>query len=75
MNSVYVIIASAIFLLLGYRYYGSKIASLWNIDPERKTPADTKYDGVDYVPCDNWFVLFGHHFASIAGAGSGGVVT
>jgi carbon starvation protein len=42
---------------------------LWQIDPERSTPAFSKYDSVDYIPAKNWLVLFGHHFSSIAGAG------
>jgi carbon starvation protein len=45
------------------------MARLWGLDPERKTPAVELYDGVDYVPAKHWVVLFGHHFASIAGAG------
>ncbi|MBN2468097.1 MAG: carbon starvation protein A [Deltaproteobacteria bacterium] len=58
-----------VFLLcLGYRFYGSKIERLYGIDPDRKTPALEQYDGVDFVPARHWFVLFGHHFASIAGA-------
>ncbi|OVE76261.1 carbon starvation protein A, partial [bacterium E08(2017)] len=44
------------------------MSRLFDIDPERKTPAHTKSDGVDYVPT-KLPVLFGHHFASIAGAG------
>ncbi|MFH1269983.1 MAG: carbon starvation protein A, partial [Candidatus Omnitrophota bacterium] len=42
---------------------------LWQIDPKRSTPAYSKYDSVDYIPAKNWLVLFGHHFASISGAG------
>ena len=42
---------------------------LWGVEPSRKTPAIEHYDGVDYVPAKHWTVLFGHHFASIAGAG------
>jgi len=38
------------------------------MNPDRTTPAHTKYDGVDFVPAKHWTVLFGHHFASIAGA-------
>ena len=55
-------------LCLGYRFYGRRIEKLYGIEPERKTPAETNYDGVDYVPAKHWFVLFGHHFAAIAGA-------
>ena len=68
MNTL-VIGGIAVFLLfLGYRFYGNRIEKLYGIEPDRKTPAVENYDGVDYVPARNWFVLFGHHFASIAGA-------
>jgi carbon starvation protein len=59
----------ALFLLwLGYRFYGTRIETLFGVDPNRKTPAETEYDGVDFVPASHWFVLVGHHFSSIAGA-------
>jgi len=53
-----------------YLYYGRRILSerIVRASAERETPAITKFDGVDYVPA-NKYVLFGHHFASIAGAG------
>lgn len=69
MNSLLVGAGAVVLLWLGYRFYGAKIESLWDIDPRRKTPAHTKRDGVDYIPADNWLILFGHHFAGIAGAG------
>ena len=53
----------------GYRVYARKLERLWDIDSKRKTPAVSRYDGIDYVPARNWLVLFGHHFSSIAGAG------
>lgn len=54
---------------LGYRYYGLFIATkVLQLDPSRKTPAVTEEDGHDYYPT-NKYVLFGHHFAAIAGAG------
>ena len=56
-------------LIGGYAIYGRYILKRFDIDPNRKTPAHTHYDGIDYVPAKNWLVLFGHHFASIAGAG------
>ena len=56
-------------LLLGYIFYGRVAVKLWGVEPERKTPAFTREDGVDYIPAKNWLILFGHHFASIAGAG------
>ncbi|MDD2654696.1 MAG: carbon starvation protein A [Candidatus Omnitrophica bacterium] len=69
MNSLIIIIAAFLLFFIGYKYYGGKFERLWEIDPKRPTPANTKFDGVDYVPARHWLVLFGHHFASIAGAG------
>jgi len=56
--------------LLAYVFYGRRILQdkIVRADPNRPTPAYTKFDGVDYVPA-NKYVLYGHHFASIAGAG------
>lgn len=51
-----------------YLIYGRYLAKKWGIDPEAKTPAYEMEDGVDYVPADT-NVVFGHQFASIAGAG------
>ncbi|MDD5069860.1 MAG: carbon starvation protein A [Candidatus Omnitrophica bacterium] len=68
MSTLIFIISLAI-LLLGYRIYGSFVERFFEIDLNRKTPAHTKYDGIDYVPARSWWVLFSHHFASIAGAG------
>ncbi|MDD3296405.1 MAG: carbon starvation protein A [Candidatus Omnitrophica bacterium] len=53
----------------GYIFYGGYITKVFGINKDRKTPAHSKHDGVDYVPAKNWLVIFGHHFASIAGAG------
>lgn len=69
MNPVFIICIVTILFFLAYRFYASRLSKLLNIDPHRKTPAHTKYDGVDYVPAKHWTVLFGHHFSSIAGAG------
>jgi len=53
--------------LLGYRLYAKHIAqNLFELDGTRPTPAHALEDGQDYVPCKR-YVLFGHHFASIAG--------
>ena len=68
MNTLTIGIAALGFLGLGYVFYGALIEKLYGVDPSRKTPAEEFYDGVDFVPARNWFVLFGHHFASIAGA-------
>ncbi|OPX17876.1 carbon starvation protein A [candidate division WOR-3 bacterium 4484_100] len=69
MNSIFLAIIAFIIFLSGYHIYGRLIAKLFKIDPEHKTPAHTNYDGRDYIPARHWMVLFGHHFASIAGAG------
>ncbi len=67
--SVLAILAGTIAILLSaYRFYGSFIARKLGIDNKNITPAHTHEDGVDYVP-SNRFVVLGHHFASIAGAG------
>jgi carbon starvation protein len=52
----------------GYLFYGKWLVKKWGIDPAAKTPAYELEDGVDYVPADR-SVVFGHQFASIAGAG------
>lgn len=68
MNSLTLLLVSALILFIGYVFYGGYLAKKWGIDDNRKTPAHTKYDGIDYVPAKSP-VLLGHHFASIAGAG------
>jgi carbon starvation protein len=61
------LIAAAV-LLAAYLIYGRWLAKKWGIDPQKKTPAYELEDGVDYVPTKPG-VVFGHEFASIAGAG------
>lgn len=68
MNSLTLLLISALILFIGYVCYGGYLAKKWDVDDTRKTPAHTKYDGIDYVPAKSP-VLLGHHFASIAGAG------
>jgi carbon starvation protein len=69
MQALYLIVPSLLTLWLAYRYYSAFIATrIWAIDDARVTPAHTKYDGANYYPTTRW-VLFGHHFAAIAGAG------
>ena len=68
MTALLIIIAAIVLLLAGYVFYGSWLAKQWGIDPTRKTPANEKTDGVDYVPAKP-AVLMGHHFSSIAGSG------
>jgi carbon starvation protein len=56
-------------LAIAYRYYSAFIAArVLALDDSRETPAHTSYDGQNYYPTNKW-VLFGHHFAAISGAG------
>ncbi|HVJ48154.1 carbon starvation protein A [Desulfitobacterium sp.] len=69
MNAIWLVIVAALFLTLGYRFYGAFIAAkILALDDSRKTPAVVHNDNRDYVPTNKW-ILFGHHFAAIAGAG------
>ena len=68
MNGMLLLVLSSVCLLAAYIFYGRWIAKSWGIAPDRKTPAHELYDGVDYVPTKRG-VVFGHQFASIAGAG------
>ena len=68
MNGLLLLIISVIVLSLAYLLYGRFLARKWGIDPSRKTPAVELEDGKEYVPTSP-MVLFGHEFASIAGAG------
>jgi carbon starvation protein len=68
MNGLLLLVISVIVLGLAYMLYGRFIARKWGIDPSVKTPAQEFEDGKEYVPTSP-MVLFGHEFASIAGAG------
>jgi len=68
MNSLLIASIALLVLLLGYVFYSRKVAGWLGIDYSEPTPAVTMNDGVDYVPAKHWSILFGHHFASIAGA-------
>ncbi len=68
MSGILIIIIAIIVLGAGYLLYGRWLAKTWGIDPKAKTPAFEMQDGVDYEPADT-HVVFGHQFASIAGAG------
>ncbi len=69
INALWLTVASLCFLALGYRFYGRFIASkITNLDDTRITPSNRLNNGHDYIPT-NKFVVFGHHFAAIAGAG------
>lgn len=68
MNGALLLIVGIVFFALAYVFYGRYLVRLFGVDAARPTPAHTQRDGVDYVPT-RAPVLFGHHFASIAGAG------
>lgn len=68
MSGVVIMIIAIIVLGGGYILYGRWLAKTWGIDPNAKTPAYELQDGVDYEPADT-AIVFGHQFASIAGAG------
>lgn len=69
INALWIVVAAVCIYLIAYRYYGRYIANqVLAIDPTRMTPALRYNDGLDYVPT-NKKILFGHHFAAIAGAG------
>lgn len=69
MSTTLMVVIGAIILFVGYVFYGKYLAEkVLVLDAKAKTPAETMYDGIDYVPTPAP-VLLGHHFASIAGAG------
>src|SRR5436309_8323297 len=69
MQALYIVIPVVGIFMIAYRYYSAFIAAkVMALDDARVTPAHTKYDGANFHPMSRW-VLFGHHFAAIAGAG------
>ena len=68
MNGLVMMLLAVVVLGGAYLLYGRYLAKKWGVDPDAKTPAYEMEDGVDYVPADT-NVVFGHQFASIAGAG------
>ncbi len=69
VSALWIVVASVSVYLVAYRYYSLYIAQkVMKLDPTRSTPAVINNDGLNYVPT-NRYVLFGHHFAAIAGAG------
>src|SRR3954463_3250324 len=69
MHALYIIVPVLGILAIAYRYYSAFIAArVMVLDATRETPAHSKYDGANYYPTSKW-VLFGHHFAAITGAG------
>ena len=68
LNALWIITAAVSIYLVAYRYYSLYIADkVMQLDPTRATPAVRHNDGLDFVPT-NKYILFGHHFAAIAGA-------
>src|SRR5256714_4050041 len=69
VNAAWLVVAAVCVYFIAYRFYGLFVASrALGVDPARPPPAQRHNDGLDYVPT-NRYVLYGHHFAAIAGAG------
>ena len=69
INAIWLVVAALCVFSIGYRFYSKFIAEkVLRLDPTRATPAVLRNDGLDYVPTDKW-IVYGHHFAAIAGAG------
>lgn len=67
MNGILMLVIAILVLGCGYLFYGRYLEKKWGVDPNARTPAYELEDGTDYVPADT-NVVFGHQFASIAGA-------
>jgi carbon starvation protein len=69
MHALYLVVPALAIMAIAYRYYSAFIAAkVMALDDSRVTPAHSKFDGHNYYPTTRW-VLFGHHFAAITGAG------
>src|SRR5918912_1575381 len=69
MNALPIILGALCVMAIAYRYYSAFIAArVLTLDDTRPVPSKTMYDGHNYYPTNKW-VLFGHHFAAISGAG------
>ena len=69
VSAVWLLVAALCSYAVGYRFYSKIIATkIFALDPNRQTPAERLADGRDFVPTNKW-VVFGHHFAAIAGPG------
>src|SRR5450631_3521831 len=69
INSLWIVVAAVCVYMLGYRFYAAWIAArVLTVDATRATPAERLNDGRDFVPTHRW-IVFGHHFAAIAGPG------
>ncbi len=69
INAVWILTAALCVFFISYQFYSLFIATkVLGLDPQRRTPAVERNDGLDFVPT-NKYILYGHHFAAIAGAG------
>jgi carbon starvation protein len=69
INSMWLVIASVCIYLIGFRFYAKFVAArVMALDDKRATPAERLRDGHDFEPTNKW-IVFGHHFAAIAGPG------
>src|SRR5438876_2630102 len=69
LNAVWLVAAAACIYAIGYRFYSRFVAvRVLKLNDQRATPAERLEDGRDFVPTNKW-VVFGHHFAAIAGPG------
>ena len=69
MRALYILLPFLCIIAIAYRYYSAFIAAnVMALDDSRLTPAHAKFDGHNYYPTSRW-VLVGHHFAAITGAG------
>ena len=69
VSAIWLVTAAVCVYFIAYRFYSKFIADkVLRLDDTRQTPAERHNDGMDYVPTNRW-VLYGHHFAAIAGAG------
>jgi len=69
VNGLWLVVAAGCFYALAFRFYGRFLANrVMNLDDQRQTPAYRLQDNTNFYPA-NKYLLFGHHFAAIAGAG------
>ncbi|HEX2583725.1 MAG TPA: carbon starvation CstA family protein, partial [Steroidobacteraceae bacterium] len=69
ISSLWIVVAAVCIYMLGYRFYSAWIAAkILTLDATRMTPAEQNNNGRDFVPTNKW-IVFGHHFAAIAGPG------
>src|SRR5262245_44544604 len=69
INAMWIIVAAVCVYALGYRFYSAWVAArVLSVDATRATPAQRLNNGRDFMPTHRW-IVFGHHFAAIAGPG------